>query len=368
MGTMSCATKPDQKEMDMAKREAEFKVIEFKKEKTQSEQMMNDRERFKERESDGAAQQRGLQQMKSGIKNLQKNLTARKAQIDAMKKNGVVVDEKISGLINSALELVQKVLDATSYDDARDAMEQLPDYFEELNDVFPKLEHLSRLPKIIKSIEKHVVATARTLKTAQAAAKRQKLGADLLTNAQTSLTEAQAALKALKENASAVDDIEEYIQAEIIDKLEAVNETAQTVSALGNLKRHVAQLDAQTRAIEKKLRAAQKAGADVSDDEELLAKLKAAITDLKALAKQKLTADSVDEVRELIEAAMEAADGLRDNLNINVPGNTEKEIFNNLKQGGTDFKDLPVTDVEKLIVRAFSTAFRRSVTRNFAFQ
>ena len=368
INNMTCSVKPEPKEMDIAKREAEKKVIEFKKQQTEKESQMTDRDRFKEREVSEAAQQRGLQQMKSGIKNLEKNIKGRKAQIEKMQKNKVVVDEKIVGLINSALELVTKVLNAASYDDARDSMEQLPDYFEELNEVFPKLEHLSRLPAVVKSLNKQVARSAKSLKAAQTLAKRQKLSPELVDGAQTALDAARASLKTLGENASSIEDIEDFVQTEVVDKLEAVDDAAETVNALGNLRKHTTQLEAKVRMIQKKMVAAQKAGADVSDDETALAKLKAAVTDLKALAKQKLTADRVSEVRELIETAMEAVDDLEENLNIDAPGNFQKEINNSLQQGGTDFKELQVTDLEKLIVRAFNTSFKRSVTRNFAFQ
>ncbi len=300
---------------------------------------------------------KALKQMKQGAKSFVRTLTAKKSQIDKLVKQGVSVDSDIIDLVTQALEIANKVGAATTYDDVRSLMEQIPNLAEQLNDAFQKLEMLSRLPRALAIIDREIVNTNRVVKQAQTQALRRGIQEnDLVQKMSQTLTDARTGADSVRSGKVAADDVFDFIQSDILDKLQDARDTASGVIAVANAQATVGKIKVQIAQYTKRIRTLNKAGQDTSAASSLVADLSTQNSSLQNLTSAKLTSDTAEKIVEALDAIHQTVQDLESALGLAKPNAVIDELRQSLNHGGQSFDEIRVNDLEKLIVRAHSRA------------
>lgn len=308
-------------------------------------------------EMDEKMQRRALQQMKSGAKQFLRSLEAKKKQVDKLTKQGVNVDTEIVDLLRQAIEMAKLVDKATTYDEVRDIMEQIPDMAEKMNEVFPKLEMLSRLPKAIAVVNRQLTVTDKMVKGALQQAKRRGIDdTEQVQRMVQRVADARAALAQVKDGSVSVDDIFDFIDASILEPLEEARDIANGITSIANARAAVGKLQASVKQYTARIKKLKVADEDVSQAEEVLGQLNEEIAALRAATARKITQDVAEEVLGSLDRIGDLIDEIEVALGLVKPDAILQQIRNSLEKGGEEFDEIRVDDLEKLIVRSFRTA------------
>lgn len=319
---------------------------------------------------DEQMQQRALKQMKQGAKNFVRNLEARKKQIEKLQKQKVVVDSSIIDLVDQALGMARQVESSTTYDEVREIVEKMPEIAEKLNDIFPQLEMLSRLPRALVIVERELSQTNRAVQQAQLQARRQKIGeAEQVQNMAQLLSDARTALASVRAGSVVAEDVMDFIQSSIMDPLAEARMIASDISSIANAKASVKKLESSMAQYGQRIRRMKVAGDDVSAPAGVLTQITDEIAALKKLTAGRITPAIAEDILGSLDRIADLNEELQELLGLLKPSATIEQIRRSLEHGGESFDEFRVDDLEKLIVRAFRTArFADSLTmsRNYA--
>lgn len=322
-----------------------------------------------EPERDAAYQKRALTQMKKGVKTFKRYIILLNNKIKSVEKSGVVVPEDIKAMVTTASDLVAQAEDAQTYDEIKSVMEQMPDAAQNLNDVIPEIDQLARLPKVLKIVKSQVSSTARLVKSTTTATKRYKVDvSDQVDKMNSLMDEIKAAVENLKTGAFEGDDVLGYIQDNVLDKIDSVRTLAGNITAITNIKRYTNSASAAARRYTTAIKKMDRLGEDTSEATTLLADMQDRISELQALAKQKLTEETGNTILDHMENINSTRDQLDEILNLAKPGALEEQIRRSLTGGKAEVAPVEVDELEKLLVSAYRTAnfFRTSPYRTLA--
>ncbi len=320
---------------------------------------------------DEQMQAKALKKMQQGAKSFMRQLQSKKAQIDRLTKQGVKVDSDILDLVSQALDLAGKIVAATNYNDARALMEQVPDLANQMNDVFPKLEMLSRLPRALAIVDREIAATDRVVKSALLQAKRRGIAdAEPVQKMAQLLAGARDAAAQIRSGSVAADDVMDFIQSDIIDALQTARDLAQGVTSVANAKTFIPRLLANMTKYDRVMNQMKARGEDVGDVENLLPELGNEVRALKTMIAGKLTQDTAAEIVASLERVNDLVGQIEGGLGLSKPRPVIDELRRSLENGGESFGEIRVNDLERLIVRAYRTSrFAEGLTtaHSFAF-
>ncbi|MEK9183186.1 MAG: hypothetical protein AAB849_01635, partial [Patescibacteria group bacterium] len=321
-----------------------------------------------ERERDEKFQKQALRDMKRGVKMLEKFIKTLELKINRLEKSGFTVDASFKDLVTKAKELIASAKTAETYDEIRDVMEQLPELIEDLNEFMPKLDQLSRIPQALKLITTRVTAASRLIKQTEAAARRLKFDAtEEIAKMQALLEEVNAAVEQIK-SASFEDDLFDFVQDNVIEKLADIQQISDNLKNVASVKKYINQAAANIKKYEQRVIKLEKKGEDTNEARFLLNEAKTHLDDLRSLANQKLTEDSAMEIIEHLRALTDTMEQLGQVLRLITPDALEQQLKKSLQGGGSLFKPFEVNEIEKLMIKAFHVAnyFRLSPQRSLA--
>ncbi len=313
-----------------------------------------------------------LKQMKTGIQRFIKSITDRSTRIAALQKQGVVIDPATLDLVKLAQTLSASVANATNYSDARDAMEQLPDVTQNLNDAFQKIEVAQRLKRVSKLVDKKAAEATRTIIAGLKLIDIRHLDSSYRTTLVSLQANITAAALAVKVGQIPDDqDPNDFIQTEIFDKIDDATTLVAHIRAVSSLKSFVQATLTRMSQYDRKLTQLKRANPDTAEAEAALLGLKNEVVKLKTLAAQTIDEKNIDAVIDQLDAVQTAEDLVRESLGITSADAVKKQIEQSLSGGTQSIKQLQVNDVEQLIVRAnrfasLQTAKSKARSHNFA--
>ena len=324
-----------------------------------------------EPERDKKFQERALRDMKNSVKQFERFLNSVDSRIKKVEKQKIAVDPSFKDLVIKAKELVARAKQAKTYDEVKEIMDELPGLGENLNDALPRLEMLARLPEALKMINRRVAEAERAIKTTAAVVKRLKIdAADEIQKMQTLLAEVKEVVTKLKTGSvEDADNFFDYIQENVMEKLNDVVETANMVQTVANVKRYINKVADDLKRFERRSAQLEKKGEDVSEAKAFLDEAKTHLADLRAAATKKLNAEVVDEIIEHLGSLFNLDDQLEQILKLAAPDELERQL-RRLFEGASkeEIKPMEIGVVEKAIVKAYQTAnfFRMTPARSMA--
>ena len=273
---------PGDNSADMDKQQAEMQ-------KQQDEMQKQQDERMKQQQA------QALKQMQSGMKQMLIPITTLEKQFAALEKKGIVVPEKLKTDCLAPKDAIQKVLAATTMDEAQDSMSTLADNFgpgaggDPIQQCFQKLQFLQQVPQVLKQITNEIARVNRDAKSLMSQAKRNKIDlsgpvADLQA-ALPSLDKARDDVKASLDSG----DIEDPHQAmqPFFDARDEVQQKLDALRAVVNITDHLRSVDQTIRNSETTIRTLKRKKLDTSALESIVAEMKAKRDEIKGLAQQK---------------------------------------------------------------------------------
>ncbi len=324
--------------------------------KTQSAEEMP--EQF---ERDKQLELRALNQIKKNIRLFETQLTVIKKRADALEKQGVSVPSELKEALARGTELIKTIRAATNYDEAQDAVQALQDASQIVNDYLPQLEQLTRLPRIFTLVANEIKKQEATLKRLRASAKRLKVDIEsLLTEFENQIAETKNALAEAKAGNFGDQEPFDYIQTSVVDKLNELLDSANTIQAIANLKQTINTLNAQLTRYETKIKSLEKKKQDMTVARAILDEAKSQLKALKAMSAVKLTDDDVFVIKDGLQMIYMASEQLNELLKMTQISTIEKELQRK-STGAESFKSIPLPDLEKLSLNAtrLATFYKR---------
>lgn len=313
--------------------------------------------------------ERALKQMQQGVKQFERYLSTLETKIKRIERQKVPVDKDLKETLAKAKEMARRTKEAKSYDEIKDIMEEMPDMAERLNEFLPRLEQLSRLPKAMRLIERQLADAKRYVKTATASVKRLKLDAtEQLAQMQKNVDQISSAVQNVKSGKYDGDSLFDYIQENIIEPFEDINATNSAITAVANVKRYVTQVNTQIKRYDTVIKRTEKNGEDTTEAKTLLLELRVSVKELNALAVSKLTKDIGEDILFSMQTVTDIREQLDSLLDLEKPGEVERQLQRFLESGGEKFDRAKVDDLENLIVYGYRVAnfWRATPTKNFA--
>lgn len=309
-------------------------------------------------ERDRAMQERALKQMQKNISSFAKQLDRIKVKMDRLEKQGFVIPASLKELITQGRELVVKIKDAKTPEEAFDAGNALAEISEDLNLWMPRLEQLSRIAQFSKMMQNEINKRESAYKSVVALVKRLKIDLeDNVAEVRSLLDSAKEAYAQLKTREWVDEEPFDFVQEQIIDKLDDADDKMADIRALANLRASVNRVAARVNTYNARIARLVRQKKDVTELKELVEQLKEVNAELKTLAGQKLANLDLANVLEKLGAAEGLMEQINDLLNITAPTALEKAL-----RGGLKVEKIETPELEKQVIRAYrvATFFRRT--------
>ena len=309
-------------------------------------------------ERDRVMQMRALKQMQRSIASFARQLDRIKLKMDRLEKQGFVIPATLKELITQGKELVTKIKEAKTPEEAFDAGNAFADLSEDLNLWMPRLEQLSRISQFFNRIKAEMSKREAAYKRVAALVKRLKLDLTDYTG------EVRAMLDAVKDTYSQLKTREwsdeepfDYVQEQIIDKLLDADDKMAFITNLANMRGSVNKISAKINTYNTRIARLVRQKKDVSELKDLVAQLKEVHAELKALAAEKLANLDIVSVMEQFGVAETLMEEIDDLLKITAPTALEKVL-----RGGLKVEKIETPELEKQVIRAYrvATFFRRA--------
>jgi len=313
-------------------------------------------------ERDTAMQAKAMKQIRQKMLALEKQLKIMSDNITRLETQGFVSVGSAKELVTKSLELIEKAKSAQTFDEAKDAAESLTDYIDELNSWMKKMEQLNRTSKLLNLINQQIRQREGEYQRVETLVKRLKVELDdYLATVKDILDKTRTAYEDIKTNTYTDKDPFDYVQENIIDKLEDVDSALANVRALANLKATVNKLSARIKSYDTRIARLAKQKKDVTEMRSLLSELKDKSTEMSRFTKIKLSEADLVSLLDIMANANNLEEQLVDLLKINTPTLLEKELKKGYSSKET-IQKIDTSDLEKQVVRAFRTAtfYRRA--------
>lgn len=255
-----------------------------------------------------------LAQMKKGMLRAASELKRMKTFFDKFTAKGIAVPADCSDALTKAQAAFDAIQAAETMEAAQDAgIEEVGDHFQTLQECRQKLEMLSRIPGMLKKIDREIARVERdwnrTKKNAPEAAAE-------------AVTDGDAALASIKDTRVKVDvlvkegnveDMQELVEDGIFGKFDDIRAAMERIQAAKNAKRFIAEYQRRTRDAERTVARLKKLGEDTSKLEGIIAAIKQKYEEVKGLKTgSEEWLDAVMELAEIGQDFAEAAGGTED--------------------------------------------------------
>ncbi len=285
--------------------------------------------------------------MKQGIKFFEKYLARIASKVKQVEKDGITVEPSIKDAVSKAQDMIRLVKEATTFDQIKDSAEAMPEIAQILNDALPKLEQLAQLPRVIKFTQKQIAEAERLIAQSIATVKRLNLDVDNeVQEMQSLLTEAKTALAALKDGKVEGEEIAEYVQDNIADKISDIRDLAARIRAALNVRQYINRVSADLKRYEARIRRLERDGQKMTEAYEFLADAKTQLADLRALAVKRLTADTSEVMIASLREIDDKLDQLAELLKLTTPDDLEQQLRRLFEGGAEKIQPFKVDQIE----------------------
>lgn len=312
-------------------------------------------------ERDKQLEQRALAQIKKNIRSFEGRLTVIKKRTDVLQKQGVNIPTELKEALTRGPELIKNIKNATNYDEAQDAVQALQDISQIINDYLPQLEQLSRLPRIFTLVSNELKTQDATLKRLRASAKRLRVDIEsLLVEFEDKITGIRSALTSAKAGDFGDQEPFDYLQNNVVDQLNTLQDDSGTIQAITNLKQTVNTMSAKLTRYETKIKSLEKKKQNMTEARAILTEANAQLKALKGLSAAKITDDDVYVIRDGLQMLYIASGQLDNLLQMAQPSVLERELLR--KPSGEELlKSIPLPELEKVSLNAtrLATFYKR---------
>ena len=252
-------------------------------------------------------EKRMLEQMKKGMKQAVRGLQNMKKMFDKWSAKGISLPTTCPETLTKAQSLVETVLKAESMEAIEDVSpEDLRDYMETLHECEQKGELLSRVPQVLKRVDREIKNVEKMW------ARAKKAAPDTATEV---VSEGDRTLEAIKQarvklgetiKVGEIEDLEDIIEDEIFGRFDDIRSDIQHLEAIRNAKKYLSEYTRQMKMARDYINKLKKASEDTSKLEEILLRAEQKYKEIKALKPG--TEEFQDAVNELAELGQEFAE------------------------------------------------------------
>lgn len=289
----------------------------------------------------GLSDEQLLRQMKTGVRSFERFIGTIETKVKRIERGGIVVDTAFKELLQRARTMVDVVKAAKTYDEVQDVANGMAEVGESLNEYFPKLELLSRIPRVLPAITRQLAEARRLVQQSDAVAKRLGIDAGGTVEEMNSLLdEIQAAVASIKSGEIDTDDLGAYIDENITEKLTQIRTTANTLRAMANLRQHVAGIGKALTLLDRRLRQSEAKDIDVSAARGLYEEAIQQYEEVKALAASKVTPEVAEQALDYLAVINDLRIQIEDAMNLPSSDASETQLRRLLESGGESFQEV----------------------------
>lgn len=259
------------------------------------------------------------------VKQFARTLSRLEKKVRTIERKEIVVDPAFKQHIAAARELARRMKDTKDFEEKIDLEAELGEIADSFNDYLPTLEILARLPDILQVISRQAAEGARLVRTSASAARRLGME-DALSAMETQLDSLRSAAEAVRSGEVALEEMPEYIEERITEKLEEIRTGAVHVRAVANVRQYVNRMTGVLRQIDRRIRKKEKAGEEVEELLILRDEAKANLDALRGLAGKKLREDTVDQILLHLRTLSDAVEELESRLSVQSTDALEREL------------------------------------------
>jgi hypothetical protein len=280
---------------------------------------------------------KALERMKKGMKRTVKEIAKLKAYYEKVQAKGVTVPSECSEAVTKLQATVDTVMNAETLEAAEAAdMSEMSDIMETVNSCRQRIEMLSRLPQILKKVDRQV----KQLETRWNSAKK---GAPA--DASDAIADGDAIFAKIKEGRAKVEEvakdgdleaISDALEEGVFARFDDVGAVMNRLMAAKNAKKFLAQVSRDFKAAEKTIAALKKGGQDTAQLEGILARAKDLFAQLKGMKSgSEEWMDGVEKLAETEQEFAEAAGSTEDaNALFKAPGKSPFGVMPSLQMPG----------------------------------
>ncbi|MEK7189709.1 MAG: hypothetical protein AAB666_01875 [Patescibacteria group bacterium] len=294
---------------------------------------------------------KGLNQAKKGMTNFLKSLKMTQTKITKMEKQGIVVPADLKSKIETAIATLESIINAKEWsEEIEEKMMSMQEIGDGMQDIMPRLEMLSRLPKMVKKAQSEIKRLEKSYASAVKKAARAKVDVSSI------LGQWQAAIEELKSNLAAAasgqfEEGEDPLQAigeGVFENLESAWRFDQIIRMVLDVKRNLRDVESMLKKYEKNIVRLEKKGQDMTEAKEVLVMMKEKFVEVKDIAWDKLEPEEIEDFMSGLEGYMEMQQQMEEMLDFGGPSMFEKQM----KQGPAKEDKMPgmnIPDFDKLM-------------------
>lgn len=320
-------------------------------------------------EQDQELQKIALQKLKKNVSKFANQLSVIQARIAKLESAGATVSGEVKDMVLKAQDLVKQIQNANSFDEARDSAESLRDLADDLNSAMATIEQLTRIQGLTKIIDKEISKREAGLRRAQTLAKKFKVDVgSLLDEVGTLVNDTRESFDNAKKAEFGDSEPIEFVQTNIIDKLDDIDTKLANLQALTNLKGGLKQVSGQITKYDTQIKRFERKKKDVTEMKSLLADVKEHYATLQSLGQQKITDENLSAIVDELSTIADLTGQLDDLLQLNAPSALEKALKQGLKSNES-LKGIDIPSLETSLIRAYrvATFIRRTPDQTAAY-
>jgi len=256
----------------------------------QQEEMQKRQEEMQKKQ-----QEQQLKGMQQGVKGMQRPIKMVQSKIAGLEAKSIVVPDSLKTQVSGVAATIDKVLAATSADDAQDLMSTLAETFspgpggDPIQQWFQQLQALEQIPKVTKQLDQQIAQRKREADQLAKRAARSKLD---LSSSIAEVTAAVADLEKARDEVKAAltnGDTEDMGQAmqPFFDQQDEVRQKMEALRAVVDLSQHLKGAQQQMSQDARTIASLKRKKLDTSGLQDLLNQMKDKLNEIKSLASQK---------------------------------------------------------------------------------
>lgn len=245
-----------------------------------------------------------LKQMKKGLSQFAKGVSQFQKMVNKMKpklaKLGVGIPTELEAALAKAPEILDKIKNAQSADEVEDLMTDIQDIGDAMQEWGQKFGDLMRLGEMLKQADKGLKDIQKAIKRIQTSAKKNTAAQEIANNLNTMASEMSQILKDVRELAKTEPDSAlEKLENDFFGKMEEFWNSVAEADTVINITKGISQAKKEIAKAKQKVKTLEKNKkidpADITDLKDILANIEAQVKDLGEMAKQKASAEEIQD-------------------------------------------------------------------------
>lgn len=237
-------------------------------------------------------------------------------EAERLQKAGASLSESFKQTLTNARDISEYVKTTSEVYGVQDIRAHMEKLRNSLNEYIPTLEYMARSKGVIRIAKRQIVEAQRLKKSAANAAKRRGVDVkELLTDMDTHISTMKSALTRLGQE-TVLEELPTFSTQNFSDQLNTIRELESHVRAIINVKQFIKKKEAEIKQLNKKIGKLRKSSLQYQEVKALILEIQKNLTELRPLANQRLTEESVDQILSYLESLTDAFDAAKDALDI----------------------------------------------------